>query len=175
MNAEQEAEFSAFAAARWTAWVRSAVFLGCETTEAHDVAQEALVRCYRHWGKVQRADDIDGYAFRILVNAYRDARRRRRWREETASVVPDTYVHDSAETIVRADAVQRALDELTDPHRQVLVLRYFVHLDEKQTAQALDIPLGTVKSRLSRALAAMATSPHLADIAEQNQQKGADR
>ena len=174
MDAKQEAEFTAFAAAKWGAWVRVAVFLGCEAAEAHDVAQEALVRRFRFWGRVQRADDMDGYAFRVLLNAHKDSRRRARWREDTVATVPDTDVPDASETIVRADAVRRALGALPEGQRQVLVLRYFAHLDEKQTAQALDIAVGTVKSRLSRALDALATSPHLEDIKTEVQQKEAE-
>lgn len=173
MDARQETDFSAFAAAKWGSWVRAAVFLGCDVAEAHDVAQEALVRCYRFWGRVQRADDVDGYAFRILVNVQKDSRRRARWREDIVATVPDTDIPDASETIVRSDALWRALAALPEGQREVLVLRYFAHLDEKQTARALDIAVGTVKSRLSRALDALATSPHLEDMATEVHQKEA--
>jgi RNA polymerase sigma-70 factor (sigma-E family) len=163
VNDEQEAEFSAFAVARWSALVRSATFLGCDATEAHDVAQEALVRCYRFWARVQRADDVDAYVFRILLNARRDMGRRKRWREVPTARLPEASVPDSTEAVGRTDAVRRSLDALTEGHRQVLVLRYFAHLSEKQVAHALDIPVGTVKSRLSRALDALANSPHLVE------------
>ena len=65
-----------------------------------------------------------------------------------------------------ADAVHRALADLSKVNREVVVLRYYAHLSEQQTAEILDIAPGTVKSRLSRALAQLATNTHLADLAE---------
>ncbi len=61
------------------------------------------------------------------------------------------------------DAVERALSGLTPEHRAVVVLRFYAHLTEQETADSLGIALGTVKSRTSRALAALAGSEHLAD------------
>ncbi len=49
-------------------------------------------------------------------------------------------------------------------HRQVLVLRYFADLSERDTAAALDLPAGTVKSRTARALAALSASDDLKDV-----------
>ena len=49
------------------------------------------------------------------------------------------------------------------------MLRYFVQLTEAQTAAALSVPAGTVKSRLSRALAALAGSDHLSELSEEHQ------
>ena len=62
--------------------------------------------------------------------------------------------------------MHRALDGLSKPNRDVVVLRYFAGLSEQETAEALDIPAGTVKSRLSRSLAQLADSDHLVDISE---------
>ena len=53
---------------------------------------------------------------------------------------------------------------LNKPSRDVVVLRYFVQLSEAQTAAALGVPAGTVKSRLSRALTQLAANDHLLDI-----------
>ncbi|MGH3330251.1 MAG: sigma factor-like helix-turn-helix DNA-binding protein [Nocardioidaceae bacterium] len=51
-------------------------------------------------------------------------------------------------------------------NREVVVLRYYAHLSEQETAEALGIAAGTVKSRLSRALTQLAANDHLADLAE---------
>lgn len=53
---------------------------------------------------------------------------------------------------------------LSKQQRRVVVLRYFADLSERQTAEVLGVPTGTVKSRLSRAIAAMADDPDLADV-----------
>jgi RNA polymerase sigma factor (sigma-70 family) len=94
--------------------------------------------------------------YRVLVNALHSSRRRRWWGEVPSAEVPDTAgVDDPAERVaVRAD-VRAALDTLSPQHREVLVLRFFADLSEHQTAEALGVPRGTVKSRAARALAAL--------------------
>lgn len=159
-------EFAAFASARWSALVRSAVVLGCATEEARDLAQTTLLRCYTKWAKVQSADNQDAYVYRVLLNCYRDSRRRRWWGERPWAVVPDLSTAETTNAVDSADAVHRALADLTKGHREVVVLRYIADLSEAQTAHVLGIAPGTVKSRLSRALAHLAVNRHIADLAE---------
>lgn len=164
---DHDGEFSAYAGARWGTLVRSAVFLGCTIDEAQDVAQTALLRCYTSWSRVRKADDPDAYVFRILLNCHRDSRRRRWWGERPTAAVPDRPTdNDPTATADTVDAVHRALGELSERNRQVMVLRYYADLSEQQTGRVLDISPGTVKSRLSRGLAQLANSPHLADLTE---------
>ena len=165
---DQREDFSAYAAARWTTLVRSAVFLGCSLEEAQDLVQTTLMKSYVSWGRVSRADDRDGYVYRVLLNAFRDSRRRRWWGERPTAELPETHSADTTADVDVADAVHRALDSLDPPFREVVVLRYFANLGEQQTATALRIPVGTVKSRLSRALKHLAVDDHLADLREGN-------
>lgn len=166
-------DFTAYAAARWAALVRSAVFLGCDVDEAHDLVQVTLMRCYQKWGRVQQAKHRDAYVYRMLLNCQRDSRRRRWWGERPTDLhledrgrAASTGVVDAlAEGVVAADAVHRALGDLSPAAREVVVLRYYAHLTEAQTAEVLGIPAGTVKSRLSRALTQLASNPHLTDHA----------
>lgn len=58
----------------------------------------------------------------------------------------------------------RALEHLPDDQRTAVVLRYYAHLTELQMATVLGVPAGTVKSRLSRAVKALAQDPHLAEL-----------
>ena len=166
---EHDGDFTEYAAARWSSLVRSAVFLGCTLEEAQDLAQTTLLKCYAAWGRVERADDRDAYVYRILVNALRDSRRRRSSSERPTEQLPDPSVADQTAAYDVADAVHRALAELPKEQRVVLVLRYFSHLSEQQTASALGVAPGTVKSRASRALARLGGSPHLIDLAEGSQ------
>ncbi|WP_270889052.1 SigE family RNA polymerase sigma factor [Pedococcus sp. 5OH_020] len=161
-------EFAAYVAARWQLLVRSAVLLGCALSEAEDVTQTALTRCYTRWDKVSVADDRDAYVYRVLVNCLRDSKRRRWWGERP---VADPEQHraraplfDNTDAVAAADAVARAVGGLSAEQRAVVVLRFYSHLSEAQTARALGIPAGTVKSRMSRALATLASNPHLADL-----------
>jgi RNA polymerase sigma-70 factor (sigma-E family) len=163
---DQREDFTAYVAARWTTLVRSAVFLGCGLEEAQDLVQTTLMKSYVAWAKVSRADDRDGYVYRILLNALRDSRRRRWWGERPTADLPETHTEDTSAEIDVADAVHRALAGLDPSFREVVVLRYFANLGEQQTAAALRIPAGTVKSRLSRALRQLADDDHLADLRE---------
>lgn len=165
MNDQDEADFSAYAAARWSTLVRSAVFLGCSIEDAHDLVQVTLLRCFQKWRRVQGAEDVDAYVYRVLVNCLRDSRRRRWWAELPTDTLGDdaSRVDDQSESVVLADAVHRALADLSPVSREVVVLRYLAQLSEQQTADALGIPAGTVKSRLSRAVARLADSSHLVD------------
>jgi len=164
---DRDGDFSAYAAARWGALVRSAVFLGCSLDEAEDLVQTTLTKCYTAWHRVENADNRDAYVYRMLLNCQRDSRRRRWWRERPTELDPDrSATGDAAEAVALTDAVDRALGQLSRAKREVVVLRYYAQLTEQQTADALGIAPGTVKSRLSRALGQLAANPHLADLTE---------
>jgi RNA polymerase sigma-70 factor (sigma-E family) len=148
-------DFSTYVAARWVSLVRVGVYLGCTPTEAEDLVQSTLMRCYRSWSRVRRADRVDAYVHRALVTTLAKSRRRL-WRGELPTAeLPDVPQGDALATSdARAD-LQRALGRLSPDHRTVLVLRFVGDLTEQQTADVLDVPLGTVKSRVARALAAI--------------------
>lgn len=166
MDPHAEREYADFVRASWPDLVRAAVFLGAGPHEAEDLAQQTLVRCYSHWSRVSAADNRDAYVYRMLLNQLRDARRTRWWRSRV-DVEPDGSVDDATGRVALADAVHRALDGLSKSHREVVVLRYFVQLTERQTAEALGVAPGTVKSRLSRSLAHLAASDHLTELSEE--------
>jgi RNA polymerase sigma-70 factor (sigma-E family) len=162
---DRDEEFSQYVGARWTALVRSAVLLGCAPPDAEDLVQNALARCYVSWSRVRAADNRDAYVYRVLVNALHDAGRRFWRRERPTEDLPDhADDHAATDRVEATDAIERALGGLSELHRDVVVLRFFAHLSERDTAQALGIPAGTVKSRLSRALSELSTNQHLADL-----------
>jgi RNA polymerase sigma-70 factor (sigma-E family) len=142
-------EFSEYVAARRGALVRAAVLLGCPESDAEDLVQTALLKAFRHWRKVERADRPDAYVYRILVNALHDARSRR-WRGEQAMATPPDAAVESDPTT--GLAVRRALAAMSREHREVLVLRYYADLSEADIARVLGVAPGTVKSRAARGL-----------------------
>lgn len=161
-KAANEADFAAFVAARYAALVRTAVLLGCPQSDAEDAVQDVLASCFRSWHRVARADSPDAYAHRVLVN--RLARRAgRRWRGELPHASPPEVAAaaDHAGEVAVAETVRAALGRLGRDQRAVVVLRYFADLTEAQTADALGVAVGTVKSRASRALAQLAQDPAL--------------
>lgn len=156
-------DFERYAAARWNSLVRAGVVLGCDVGQAEDLAQQTLLRCFISWSKVSGATNPDAYTYRILLNLYRDSRRRRWWGERPSAQLEEPLSPDHGELVAISHSLHRALADLGDDHRKVVVLRHLAQLSEVETAEVLGIAPGTVKSRLSRALTQLAKSPHLND------------
>lgn len=157
-------DFSEYVAARWPTLVRSAVLLGCTHPEAEDLVQTTLERCLLKWNRVRAADDRDAYVHRVLINSFLSARRRRWTGERPSAVLPEYAGVDQTAGVDDTDAVMRALARLPGDQRTAVVLRYYAHLSEQQMASVLGVAAGTVKSRLSRAVKALAQDPHLAEL-----------
>lgn len=152
-------DFSAFVEARWSHLVVFARYLGCAPGEDEDLVQTALIRCYRSWTRVRRADRVDAFVHRTMVRAHAKSRRRRWHGEIPSEALPEHADGGGADTATEARAaLRRLLSGLTEEHRAVLVLRYVMDQSERQTADILGIPVGTVKSRVSRALASIDTA-----------------
>jgi RNA polymerase sigma factor (sigma-70 family) len=125
---------------------------------AEDAAQEALVRVYQRWS---RLDDPLAYARRIVVNATRDDWRRTeratRAHDDAGRLARSHRVDDVEATVVERDALMVALTALPHRQRAVIVLRYLSELTEAETAKVLEISVGTVKSQAFDALASLRT------------------
>lgn len=161
---ESDERFSDFVDSRWGRLVRSAFLLGCSIHEAEDLVQTTLTRCYPVWERVEASEDIDAYVYRALVNAQAKSRRRRWWGERPTDALPDSErLPDPADLIATVETVRAALRQLTPEHRSVLVLHFFADLSEQQTADALGIPAGTVKSRTARAIQQLSEDESLAE------------
>jgi RNA polymerase sigma-70 factor (sigma-E family) len=159
-----DVEFADFVEGRWDHLVRAAVLMGCSLPQAEDVVQDTLVRCWTHWDRVTQASHTDAYVHRVLVNTFNSSRRRRWSGEQPVAAPPETGAGNDFDAVDTADAVLRALRALPRDHRVAVVLRYYLHLPEAQMAEALRVPIGTVKSRLSRSLKALAESDQLRDL-----------
>lgn len=148
----RELEFRDFFQAEAERLRRFALYLTGDREQAADLVQEALVRMYRHWGRIRNSDP-GPYARRIVVNLVRSAHRRsllEREHEETRRDLAPMMDSASVEEWLR---VTEALKTLSPIRRAVVVLRFYEDLTEPQIAQVLDRPVGTVKSDLHRALA----------------------
>jgi RNA polymerase sigma-70 factor (sigma-E family) len=140
---------------------RVAYLLTGDRGQAEELTQSALVRTYTAWHRIRRGDGY-GYARRILVNLHNDWwRGRLRW-ERPAAHPPDRSVGgDPATVVVQRQQVAAALQRLTRRERTVIVCRYFLDLSEQQTADELNVAVGTVKSVTARALAKLRIAPDL--------------
>jgi RNA polymerase sigma-70 factor (ECF subfamily) len=122
--------------------------------EAEDAVQEAFLRLLRRWDQVATYDDPEAWvravAFRLLSNRARKVRNGIR----AVARLPGPRDH-TAPDADRVD-VLRALAALSLQQRQVVVLHYLVGLSVQEISTALSLPVGTVKSRLSRSRDALA-------------------
>lgn len=165
-NADADAEFQAYMAARWPALVRTAFLLTGDRFLAEDLAQTALTRVYASWRRVRRADDVDAYVRRVLVNVNSGRFRKRRVTEHLVAVPQDGRSHLPHEPLAQRSALMAALAELPARQRAVVVLRYWEDLSEREAAAVLGCSTGTVKSQASKALARLRKSAVLVERAE---------
>jgi RNA polymerase sigma-70 factor (ECF subfamily) len=128
---------------------------------AEDVVQEALIRAWRHPEVLTNGKgSIRGWLLTVVRNLVTDRQRARAARpaevaETAAAGDLSAVVRDHADQVVASVTVLEALEELSDDHRGVLDQLYFQGRSLGETATALGIPTGTVKSRTYYALRAL--------------------
>lgn len=122
---------------------------------AEDVAQEAFVRAFRAVKRFDLKEPFYPWFYRILKNACLSALKKRRRIEPSIDphdappvVAPPNDPSSAASRKELQAAVRGAMDLLSDPHREILHLSHFEGLAYKEIAACLEIPIGTVMSRL---------------------------
>ncbi len=128
--------------------------LTASATDADDIVQEVLLRALRSRESLERAENLSAYLHAMVRNACWNLRHKN---SETVSASDQLSRMESMERngIEERDWVQEALSHLPMEQRQILLLYFFEDLSYKQIAEALNVPIGTVMSRLSRAKHAM--------------------
>jgi RNA polymerase sigma-70 factor, ECF subfamily len=155
MGGDRDA-FSALASRALPRLVGTAGLILGRVDAAEDAVQESLVRAWRDLPTLRDPDRFEPWLYRVLVRACTDeARRTTRFSRTEAVIGPLAAGTDPADFLAERDAVAAGLRRLDLDHRTVLVLRYYLDLSHPQIANALGVPIGTVKSRISRALPAM--------------------
>jgi RNA polymerase sigma-70 factor (sigma-E family) len=154
MKARDEAEFTEFAAITLRRLRRTAYLMCGDWHRAEDAAQDALVKVYRRWNRIERKDNLNGYAHRAVVTAVFD-QGRKPWRRERLHDPDDdrATVPDLAGPVDDRLLVVQALATLPAGQRACVVLRHYADLSLEQTADVLGIGVGGVKSQTSRGLA----------------------
>jgi RNA polymerase sigma factor (sigma-70 family) len=131
---------------------------GIAGDEAEDAVQDAFVKAFRKLDTFRPGSAFRPWLFTIVAN---EARNRRRSMTRRAAVnlrvraQPQPVGAASDALAIEHEERRRlvaAVNELPDHHREVVALRFFGGLSESETAEVLSCPLGTAKSRLSRAL-----------------------
>jgi RNA polymerase sigma-70 factor (ECF subfamily) len=122
--------------------------------DAEDATQDAFTSAWRQRSTLREADRFDAWFGRILVNSCRD-RLRKRVRNRSLnlrSVGPEDEQPDHAPSMLERDELYRAVAELDPDQRIVVMLRFWMDLTVDDIADRLDVPAGTVKSRLHRSM-----------------------
>ncbi len=166
---QQHADEDAFAqlVRRWEQPIRNlCVRMTGDLHKGQDLTQEAFVRVFEKRQLYQPDAKFSTWLWRIALNLCYDEQRRIKRRSETAMenaegetvielVADDDSPVEQAEAGERAAMVRQALLKLPETYRTVLVLRHYEGLKFREIADVLDIPEGTVKSRMVEALGQM--------------------
>jgi RNA polymerase sigma-70 factor (ECF subfamily) len=140
---------------------RLAYLIVRDAGDAEDVAQEAFVRAFLSLRNFDQSRPLRPWLMRIAVNQARNRRRslgrylanlRRVFEKSAGPVANEAGVGDGALRRWQAQSLWQAVQRLNPIGQEVIYCRYFLDLSEAETAEALDVAPGTVKSRLSRAL-----------------------
>lgn len=120
---------------------------------AEDATQQALIGIWRKLPRLREPARFDAWSYRFLVNACADEARRSRRSLPDLSISREPIAPDVFGVVNDRDQLERGFRSLSVDQRAVIVLRHFLDLTLEDTADALGIPVGTVNSRLSRAIA----------------------
>jgi RNA polymerase sigma factor (sigma-70 family) len=140
---------------------RVAYVIAGSAADAEEAAQDAFVKAYRALGRFRPGAPFRPWLLRIVANEARNRRRSAMRRESLAlrtaaeQASGDAAPSPEAAVLVaeQRQTLLRALEGLRDEDRDVISCRYLLDLSEEETATALGLRRGTVKSRTSRALA----------------------
>lgn len=137
--------------------LRSATLICGNETNAQDLVRDTFVQAFRSAHRFRSQASLYTWLYSILLNLTRHHRRDDKRlvydNERVSQEIPATQEHPSALDLESASAeLTRALGQLSRPHREVLILRYYEHMKIPEMAQYLGISPGTVKSRLHYAI-----------------------
>jgi RNA polymerase sigma-70 factor, ECF subfamily len=143
--------------------------------DAEDMTQETFIRAFRALPRFEfrKGTSFEGWLYRIAVNACR-SRMRRKWYQvlpwpEPAPQLSSEVAEQPDQLLMqgeRRDEILAAIDTLGEKHRLVVILRYYAGMSNEEIARALNIPSGTVRSRMHVA------RQRLRALLEQEEEKG---
>jgi RNA polymerase sigma-70 factor (ECF subfamily) len=124
---------------------------------AQDATQQALLAIWRDLPQLRDPARFEAWSYRLLVRAcYTEGRRSRRWQPDLRIVPTDEPpAREHLSVIVDRDQLERGFRRLSIDHRSVVVLHHYLDLSVDETADALGVPVGTVRSRLHYAMRAL--------------------
>ncbi|MEU1011833.1 SigE family RNA polymerase sigma factor [Streptomyces sp. NPDC005890] len=146
-------DFEEYVRTRHDALLCSARRLVRDPLDAQDLLQTALLRTYPRWDRIADKRLADAYLRRVVINTRAEWwRRAQQLRELLSAQLPETSVEDSAERHADRTLLMDLVKSLAPQQRAVVVLRHWEQMSTRETATALGLSPGTVKSTLHRAL-----------------------
>jgi len=149
---KREPDVEALFRAHWPSAYRAAYLIVHDSAAAEDIAQEAFLAAVRALDRFDRRRPFGPWLHRIVVNRAIDWSRARTLRRELNGASAPEPVAPVRESGTRADDLAAALTELGPEQRAVIVLRYLLDYTPGEIAELLELPRGTVNSRLRRGL-----------------------
>ena len=124
---------------------------------AEDATQQTFLDIWRNLQRLRDPAKFGGWSYRLLVHAcYAEAKRKPKWvPENEIGTTDEPSTGDASAEVAARDQLERGFEHLSLDHRTVIVLHHLMDMTMEQVAQTLDIPRGTVYSRLSRAMEAL--------------------
>ena len=126
--------------------------LGAQSSTAEDLTQHVFLRVFQARGRYKPTGRLDAYLLRIAHNLWIDSRRRKRpilvGDDLPEAVDPNPGPLEHANLEDRAEILHAAMEKLDEPVRELLELAALQRLPYQQVSEILDIPVGTVKSRV---------------------------
>ena len=125
-----------------------------DTDLAEDATQQALLAIWRDLPQLRDPARFDAWSYRLLVRAcYTEGRRTRHWTPNLHLVGTDELsVGEHSSSVHDRDQLERGFRRLSIEHRAVVVLHHYLDMPLEVVAESLDVPLGTVRSRLLHAM-----------------------
>jgi RNA polymerase sigma-70 factor (sigma-E family) len=146
-------EFEDYVRTRQDALLRSARRLVPDPVDAQDLLQTALARTYRRWDGIADKSLADAYLRRVMINTRTEWWRSRRLEEVPTEQLPEASIEDGSDQRADRALLIDVMSVLAPKQRSVVVLRHWEQMSTEETAAALGMSAGTVKSTLHRALA----------------------
>jgi RNA polymerase sigma-70 factor (ECF subfamily) len=153
--AGSEADLEALFRRHWRRAYRAAFLITHDHAAAEDIAQEAFLAAIRRLDRFDRRRRFEPWLSAIVANRAIDWLRSRAARHETGHEPSALVVAGAAPPTAYSEEVLAALATLSPEHRAVVVLRYVLEYTPGEIARVLELPRGTVNSRLRRALDAL--------------------
>lgn len=169
--------FEEYVRNRQDALLRSARRLVPDPVDAQDLLQTALARTFGRWDGIADKSLADAYLRRVMINTRTEWWRARKLDEVPTEQLPDASVEDGTEQRADRALLMDVLGVLAPKQRSVVVLRHWEQMSTEETAAALGMSAGTVKSTLHRALARLRQELESREAASRAERirEGADR